>query len=298
MIWNVLFGLALAAIFGVGGLLAFLFFSGGMAKVAAWYLFQLVPPALGVITLVLVLFHFGFNRKVTKLSGVTGVVAVLAILPALLLVVPVTYPASREKVSPAATVRLPANIPLKVGWGGDSIEVNAHAFVPDQRWAYDFLAEPYGKGEALEDYGIYGAEVVAPAAGVVTSAHDGEPDAKPGVDSKNYETPLGNYVAIRLSTGTFLIIAHLKPGSVLVKAGDKVEEGQKIAECGNSGNTSEPHIHIHHQRQDPEEYPVNFAEGLPLYFRDHDGDAMPTGGFKMENGAAVFIGPIVQHIGK
>jgi murein DD-endopeptidase MepM/ murein hydrolase activator NlpD len=95
-----------------------------------------------------------------------------------------------------------------------------------------------------------------------------------------------------------LIIAHLKPGSLLVKAGDQVEEGQKIAACGNSGNTSEPHIHIHHQRQDPRKYPVNFAEGLPLYFRDHDGPAMPTGGFRMENGEAVLLGPTVRHIGR
>jgi hypothetical protein len=251
-----------------------------------------------VFTLVLVLVHFGFNRKVTKMSGTAGVVSLIAILPALLMVIPVTYPASREKMSPAATIRLPANIPLKVGWGGDSLEVNAHAFVPDQRWAYDFLAEPYGKGDSLKDYGIYGQEVVAPAAGEIIVAHDGEPDAKPGVLSNNYEKPLGNYIVIRLPTNTFLIIAHLKPGSVLVKAGDRVEEGQRIAACGNSGNTSEPHIHIHHQRQDPREYPVNFAEGLPLYFRDHDGPAMPTGGFKMEGGEAVLLGPTVRHVGK
>lgn len=298
MIWNIVFGLAIAAILVASGLLALLFFSGGMAKVTAWYLLQIVPPALGGVALVLTLIHFGVNRKVTAMSGTTAVVSLLALAPALLMVIPVTYPASLEKMSPAATIRLPANIPLKVGWGGDHLKVNAHAFVPDQRWAYDLLAEPYGKGDALEDYGIYGAEIVAPVAGEIVAAHDGEPDMKPGILSKDYQTPLGNYIAIRMPTDTYLIIAHLKPGSVLVKAGDRVEEGQKIAACGNSGNTSEPHIHIHHQRQDPREYPVNFAEGLPLYFRDHDGPAMPTGGFKMENGEAVLLGPTLRHVGK
>ncbi len=129
-------------------------------------------------------------------------------------------------------------------------------------------------------------------------AHDGEPDMIPGAISNNVQMPTGNHIALKLETGTYLIIAHLKPGSVLVKAGDMVEEGQIIGQCGNSGNTSEPHIHIHHQRQDPNFYPVNFAEGLPLYFRDQTGAPMPEGGLRMEDGKPVAIGVTVQHIGR
>ena len=76
-----------------------------------------------------------------------------------------------------------------------------------------------------------------------------------------------------------------------------VEEGEVIGECGNSGNTSEPHIHIHHQRQDPTVFPVNFAEGLPLYFRDHDGPPMPVGGIKVEGETITATGDVVQHVG-
>jgi hypothetical protein len=65
-----------------------------------------------------------------------------------------------------------------------------------------------------------------------------------------------------------------------------------LAHVGNSGSTSEPHIHIHHQRQDPSQT-LLFAEGLPLYFRDIDGPAMPTGGIGIENGREVPIGMIV-----
>lgn len=298
LVWNILFVLALAVFAIALVVLAAVFCRGGMAKVTAWYMFQFVPPVIGLATLLLVLLNVGVTRSVTKAAMATAAVSLAALAPALLMVFPVTYPASLRDMKPSATVRLPADIPLKVGWGGDSRKVNAHAFVPDQRWAYDFLAEPYGGGADLGDYGIYGAAVVAPANGEVAVACDGEPDAKPGKLSNNTGAPFGNYIAIRLPTDTYLILAHLKPGSLLVKAGDHVTEGRKIAECGNSGNTSEPHIHIHHQRQNPAEYPVNFAEGLPLFFRDHDGPAMPTGGFKMENGLPVLLGPTVRHIGK
>ena len=82
-----------------------------------------------------------------------------------------------------------------------------------------------------------------------------------------------------------------------MEAGDQVQEGDPIGACGNSGNTSEPHIHIHHQRQDPQRFPLNFAEGLPLYFRGHDGPAMPEGGFDVDSatGDIVLTGAVVQH---
>lgn len=273
---------------------------GGMGKVMAWYLLQVIPPFLGLIFLIVVVLYTIVRRRLSKAVVITGLVSLLSLCPALLMVVPVAYPASIISAAPSATVRLPANVPLKVVWGGDRLEVNYHVVVPDQRWAYDFVVEPYFTGSAeLTDYGCYGVPVVAPAAGYVVEAHDGELDMTPGVESNNAQAPEGNFIALKLEeTGTYLILAHLKPGSILVKAGEKVEEGQVIGQCGNSGNTSEPHIHIHHQRQDPTLYPINFAEGLPLYFRDHDGPPMPEGGVRVENGKPIAIGATVQHIGK
>jgi hypothetical protein len=299
LLWNILFSLAIASIIVIGGILGLMFALGGMAKVAAWYLFQIIPPALGLLSLILVCVNFFVTRRFARMALITVIISLGAISPALLMLIPMTYPASIEAMTPSATVRLPAEIPLKVAWGGDNVKVNQHAMVPDQRWAYDFVVDPYAHGSAnLEDYGIYGIPIVAPASGEVAVAHDGEPDMKPGALSNNIEAPCGNYIAIRIPTQTYLIIAHLKPGSLLVKEGDQVKEGQKIAECGNSGNTSEPHIHIHHQRQNPKDYPVNFAEGLPLFFRDHDGPPMPVGGVKIEKGATILVGPTVQHVSK
>jgi hypothetical protein len=170
--------------------------------------------------------------------------------------------------------------------------------VPGVGWAYDLLVEPYLVGsETLEDYGCFGIPVLAPAAGTVSSAHDGEPDVVPGRNSMNYEKPHGNHVAIRLPTGTYLVLAHLRQGSVAVTVGQPVEEGEVLGRCGNSGNTSEPHIHVHHQRQDPTVYPVNFAEGLPLFFRNHDGPPLPEGGIRNENGKLSAAGMTVRHRG-
>lgn len=277
-----------------------LFLMGGLLKITAWYFLQLIPPILGLISLIAIMIYAIVKRRFSRLLIVTSVIALLSLLPAILLVKPViAYPASLESTTPSATVRLPADVPLKVLWGGDSIKTNNHAFVPDQRWAYDLLVEPYNSGsDKLEDYGCYGVPVVAPVSGLVVKAHDGEPDAVPGVLTNNFQAPTGNHVAIQLDSGTYLLLAHLKEGSLLVKEGETVEEGQEIGQCGNSGNTSEPHIHIHHQRQDPNELPVNFAEGLPLYFRDHDGAPMPTGGIKIEGDTVTATGDTVQHIGK
>jgi hypothetical protein len=80
-----------------------------------------------------------------------------------------------------------------------------------------------------------------------------------------------------------------------------VTEGQPLGRCGNSGNSSEPHIHIHHQRQDPLGFGgdlnlgVNLVEGLPLYFRDHDGAAMPEGGLATVAERVELRGAVVQH---
>lgn len=90
----------------------------------------------------------------------------------------------------------------------------------------------------------------------------------------------GNYVYIKIDqTETYLLLNHLKKDSISVDVGQHVQPGDLIGRVGNSGSTSEPHLHIHHQRQDPTKviYPI-LAEGLPLFFEDIDGDAMPIKG--------------------
>jgi murein DD-endopeptidase MepM/ murein hydrolase activator NlpD len=86
---------------------------------------------------------------------------------------------------------------------------------------------------------------LAPADGNVTDVITGVRDNVPG--SMNPYSALGNAVFIQHSEYEVSILAHLKFGSVKVKVGDKIEKGQLIGLCGNSGNSSEPHLHYHLQ---------------------------------------------------
>lgn len=274
------------------------FFSGGFPAIIGWVVLISAGQILAPLSLLILLVHGIRKRRFSRPMQATLVLAVLALWPGLwgFGILPLTFPSDLETTTPAATIRIPSNEVLRVAWGGDSIKTNYHAMAPDQRWAYDLLVEPAAHGsEKLEDYGCYGTPVIAPVTARVHYARDGAPDEVPGKVSMNLKNPAGNTVVFELKTGTYLVIAHLKPGSVLVETGDQVAEGDQIGECGNSGNTSEPHIHIHHQRQDPKGRPINFSEGLPLFFRDHEGDPMPEGGVEERDGKYVMTGAIVRH---
>ncbi len=271
-----------------------------MRAVTGWIALLTAGQLLAPLMLLVLIVHAIRKRRFSRPMRATLALTALALWPGLwsIGILPVRFPSSIENASPSATVRLPSNEKLRVAWGGDRLATNYHAFTPDQRWAYDLLVEPAAHGsERLDDYGCYGTPVVAPASARVHYSTDGAPDHVPGKISWDLRNPVGNSVVFKLETGTYLVIAHLKPGSVLVEAGDDVREGEPIGACGNSGNTSEPHIHIHHQRQDPKSRPINFSEGLPLYFRDHDGPAMPQGGLETRDERIVLTGNTVQHVG-
>lgn len=188
------------------------------------------------------------------------------------------YPANVQSMSPKIVVRFPLNERALVGWGGDRLEANYHVIKPNERWAYDILIPPAEvKSSKLKAYGIYGARVMAPASGTVVSINNDEKDLFPGSD--DFQSMAGNHIYLRLDeTGTFLVLAHLKKGSIKVKEGQHVNEGEFLAQVGNSGSSSEPHLHIHHQRQDPSKVSIFLSEGLPLYFRTEKGVIMPEKG--------------------
>ena len=272
---------------------------GGMARVVAYYLGQMLFPVAGLFALpicALVAWRDKERRLFAAIIALWGLISLLPVLMLLGLWAP-RYPGSLESVTPAATVRLPLDGPIVVGWGGDTVAANYHAVTPDQRWAYDLLVEPAAHGgTALSDYGCYGLDVLAPTSGVIAIVHDGEPDQDPSTFVPNPTAPAGNHVVIELETHTYLLLAHLIPGSIAVSEGERVEEGQVLGKCGNSGNTSEPHVHIHHVRQRPET--IGLGEGLPLYFRGHTGQPMPTGGIEVDGDDQVhFTGDRIQHRG-
>jgi hypothetical protein len=138
-----------------------------------------------------------------------------------------------------------------VVWGGDTKELNQHHDVPNQQFAFDLLGvnetgkTRKGNDNTNEDYFAFGREIIAPADGVVTDVIDGVRDNVPG--SMNPYSALGNAVFIQHRENEVSVLAHLKLDSIKVKVGDKVTKGQIIGLCGNSGNSSEPHLHYHLQ---------------------------------------------------
>ncbi|HMJ64180.1 MAG TPA: DUF3887 domain-containing protein [Candidatus Binatia bacterium] len=138
-----------------------------------------------------------------------------------------------------------------VFWGGDTKELNHHHDIPAQKFAFDLLGvdekgETHrGDGTKNEDYFCFGREILAPADGVVVEAIDGVRDNTPG--SMNPYCLVGNCVVIQHRTNEFSVLAHFQRGSVAVKTGDQVKRGQLLGKCGNSGNSSEPHLHYHLQ---------------------------------------------------
>jgi hypothetical protein len=104
-----------------------------------------------------------------------------------------------------------------------------------------------GPRERLERYAIFGAEALAVADARVASVLDGQPEQTPGTYPSGIDIALadGNSVILDLGEGRWALYAHLQPGSIRVKAGDRVTRGQVLGLVGNSGNSVAPHLHFH-----------------------------------------------------
>jgi murein DD-endopeptidase len=124
-----------------------------------------------------------------------------------------------------------------------------------QRFAIDWVKVDSGystsHGDKLrnENYYAEGVDALAVADGRVVAVKDGIPENVPGVNSRavpiTLETVGGNHVIIDIGGGYYAFYAHLKPGSPRVHVGDRVRRGQVIGLVGNSGNSTEPHLHFH-----------------------------------------------------
>jgi len=153
---------------------------------------------------------------------------------------------------PLAKSSIPLGLPFHgtwlVFWGGDTRDLNHHVDSPSQRRAADLVvvdeqgATHRGDGRANRDYLAYGKEVLAVGDGVVVTAVDGVPDNQPG--EMNTMFVPGNLIVVEHAGGVWSAYAHLVPDSLQVKVGAKVRRGQVLGRCGNSGNSSEPHLHF------------------------------------------------------
>jgi hypothetical protein len=156
----------------------------------------------------------------------------------------------------------------------DFIGVDARRRTADRRDWRTFLAT-----EPPTRFYAFGRPILAPGDGLVVAAHDGEADhvarrsspallpyalGQAGRVRRGVPSIAGNHVVIALRGGAgFVALVHLRAGSLRVAPDAEVTSGQQIAECGNSGNSTQPHVHV--QVMDSPDLSV--AQGVPLAFR-------------------------------
>lgn len=166
-----------------------------------------------------------------------------------------------------------------VGQGGSTLMINAHLRTLDEKvarfrawrgqsYGLDFVGVgPWGlRASGLRPtdpalYAIFGTSVHAPCAGHVVATEGDMPDLE--VPHQDLVNRLGNHVILRCDEAE-VVLAHLQRGSISVAAGDEVAVGTRLAAVGNSGASSEPHLHIHAQRAPLDDAPPISGQPLAL----------------------------------
>lgn len=169
----------------------------------------------------------------------------------------------------------PMSLPFVGKWkvfNGGIDRYNSHSWnIISQRYAYDFIKSENGKkrffsdGKKAIEYFAFNKEVLAPNDGIVITVKNNIKDYKYAGSGKIdiwTRDIRGNFIIIKHSENVYSLSAHLMKNSCIVEKGDIVKRGQIIAKCGNSGHSTEPHIHF--QLQDKANW--YFSNGLPILF--------------------------------
>lgn len=196
---------------------------------------------------------------------------------AVLQVLGLKYAKAKYKEADTYIPQIKYALPFRGEWyvaNGGVTKNTSHSWdILPQRFAYDFImvdeeGSSYdGDRKELHSYYCYGKDILAPADGTVVSVKNNFPDCRIMEDGQtDPDTPDigGNRVIIKHSMTEYSAICHLMPKSVTVQKGQAVKKGDVIARCGNSGNTTEPHVHFQVQNT------ARFYSciGLPILFSD------------------------------
>jgi len=142
----------------------------------------------------------------------------------------------------------PIKLPFYGEWTVSQAHEGEHTHKEAWKHAWDFVItdgknnQYSGSGDLLSDYYCYDKNITAPSDGTIEQIIDNIPDNNVG--DVNIKDNWGNTVIIKISDELYASMSHLKPGSINVKTGDNVKEGEIIAKCGNSGRSPYPHLHF------------------------------------------------------
>lgn len=160
---------------------------------------------------------------------------------------------------------LPFHGAWNVFWGGTEVSKNYHVAYENQQYAYDILIikddKSYdGDPQKNESYYAFGKDIIAPCDAKVVKVITGVHDNVPG--ELNPQQLTGNTVILETANKEYILFAHLKKGTVAVKEVQQVKQGDLLGQCGNSGNTTEAHLHLSLQNV----IDMSIATGGKLYF--------------------------------
>ncbi len=142
------------------------------------------------------------------------------------------------------------------------------------RYAYDLvIVDDQGRMSTGDDtvsetYLGFGMPVLAPVSGTVVEVRSDMPDNgewNPQTLPTDPNVLFGNHIVIEAQPGVFVVLAHLKQGSPTVHEGERIREGQQLANIGHSGSSLFPHLHV--QVMDGRD---SHAEGLPSVFENYE----------------------------
>lgn len=253
------------------------------------------------------------NRQGLGPLWYTGVALILAGLIGRWLTTRAQRPPRGTEPGPVAV-----GLPLTGRWtalNGPATKVPSHTHALAQTYAVDLVARPapdpvwlWPIARRPHDYPAFGAPLLAPADGIVVAVSDGQRDhltrtSLPGVlylllegFVRSLGRPrhlLGNHVILDLGDGVHAVFAHVRRGSLRVAVGDRVVAGQQLGECGNSGNSSEPHLHF--QLMDGAD--IATAHGLRFSWHYQDDDGREQHGVPVD-GSALAPAETAAHDGR
>ncbi|HEY5847590.1 MAG TPA: M23 family metallopeptidase [Microlunatus sp.] len=167
--------------------------------------------------------------------------------------------------------------------------------------ATGLLATFRGDRDANQSYYAWDQPVLAVGAGEIVTVFDELPDATPQVMMSGipFDQLGGNHVVLRLADEVYAFYAHLRPGTMRVRVGDQVRPGQELARTGNSGNTSEAHLHFHVMASP---FPLD-ADNLPFVINEfgYEGQFAPdgvTGGAGERRGQLPLVNSVIGFPGR